>query len=76
MHKQILFCVLASIGVALLCGCGSDPNKPASTDEKKAFAGSQMPANARAKFEAQQQQNAQGIADAAAKGRAGATGGR
>jgi hypothetical protein len=61
MQKQILLGFIASLGVSFLAGCSSD--SPATTPEqKKAFAGGPMPADFRAKWAAQQEQNAKSTA--------------
>ena len=74
MQKQILWGVLVGMGMAMVCGCGADTSKAATPEEKKSFAGGEMPADARAKFQDSQKQNAQRIADIAAKARANAGG--
>jgi len=75
MQKQILFCVVAIVGISALWGCSSDDKGPTTAADKKNFSGGEMPADARAKFEATQKQNADALADRVAKARAGAAAG-
>jgi hypothetical protein len=51
--------VLASVGIAILCGCG--PAEPGATTaaEKKAFAGGPMPPDAQKKFAEAQKKSAE-----------------
>jgi len=76
MQKKVLFAVLASIGLGVMVGCGSDDPKPTSSAEKKAFSGGPMPADARAKFEESQKKEQALLADRVAKGKASATTGK
>ena len=51
MQKQISFVILASIGISILWGCGSDSDHATTKAELKNFKGGPMPPDARKKFE-------------------------
>jgi hypothetical protein len=74
MKNQKIFAALAGIGLIVLSGCGADPNKPPTAEEKKAFSGGPMPASARKEFEEGQKKSADARAALAAKAKAAAGG--
>jgi len=75
MQKTVLIAVFASIVSAVICGCGSGEAKASTAEEKKGFAGGPMPADARAKFEANMKQGEQARAAAIEKAKASAMAG-
>jgi len=72
MQKQILLGVVACLGISALCGCSAPEPQATTPKDKVGFAGTEMPADVKAKFDAEQRTNASSAADMAAKGRAGA----
>jgi len=76
MGKTILLSIFIGVAAVIFCGCGpSDSAGPSTAQEKKAFAGGEMPAAARKEFEDSQKKSAAIMADRIAKAKADAAAG-
>ncbi|MDR3689646.1 MAG: hypothetical protein P4L46_09735 [Fimbriimonas sp.] len=76
MQKTYLFLLIAAIGGAALCGCGSGPDQATTTpQDKKSFQGGEMPPDVRKKFEESMAQNGKRTQEIADKARANAVAG-